>query len=140
MNHPVIKILRLIAFFPIVLLVFWALNWIFIKLFIWFVELSPLWFILAFIFLSGICFALFSWLGTLLISVSTFIVPFKWVGPISITLIAIINAIILIIAGWSGSHSFWGIIKAIAFTSVTLEVTILFIIASFTAQAIKDDD
>gem|GEM_PF-3561289 len=100
-------------------------NWSLGHLLIWFIGLSKFWFIVVFIFLGGTIWGLFKMLASLLVMLAAYISPIKWLGTLTISILALINGGILGYNLWNlkEDYSSWEIFGAVVATILVLELT-----------------
>ncbi|MBM3454941.1 MAG: hypothetical protein FJX80_07315 [Bacteroidetes bacterium] len=125
MDNPILKILRFLIFFPICFIAMAIVNWSLGHLLIWFIGLSKFWFIVVFIFLGGTIWGLFKMLASLLVMLAAYISPIKWLGTLTISILALINGGILGYNLWNlkEDYSSWEIFGAVVATILVLELT-----------------
>jgi hypothetical protein len=125
MDNPILKILRFLIFFPICFIAMAIVNWGLGHLLIWFIGLSKFWFIVVFIFLGGTIWGLFKMLASLLVMLAAYISPIKWLGTLTISILALINGGILGYNLWNlkEDYSSWEIFGAVVATILVLELT-----------------
>jgi hypothetical protein len=126
MNNPIVKILRFLIFFPICFIAFAIVNWGFSHLLLWFLGLSKVWFIVVMIFLAGTIWGLFATLSSLLAMLLALILPIKWLGSVSISILSLINGGVLCYNLWTikEDYSGWEIFGGVVATILVLELTI----------------
>ena len=140
MNNPIVKILRFLLFFPICFLAMGLVNWGLVILLVWFMGLSGFWAILVSFFLIGAIWGLFVMISGLLMMLASFISPVKWMGSITISVLAIANGIYICYKTWTlkGDYSGWEIFSAYIFTVLILELTFALIQGSLLAEVQKE--
>jgi len=125
MDNPILKILRFLIFFPICFIAMAIVNWSLGHLLIWFIGLSKFCPIVVFIFLGGTIWGLFKMLASLLVMLAAYISPIKWLGTLTISILALINGGILGYNLWNlkEDYSSWEIFGAVVATILVLELT-----------------
>jgi hypothetical protein len=136
MDNPIVKILRFLIFFPICFIAMAIVNWGLGHLLIWFIGLSKFWFIVVIIFLGGTIWGLFKMLASLLVMLAAYISPIKWLGTITISVLALINGGILGYNLWTlkEDYSGWETFGAVIATLLVLELTFALIYGAATAS------
>ena len=136
MNNPIVKILRFLIFFPICFIAMAIVNWGLGHLLIWFIGLSKFWFIVVIIFLGGTIWGLFKMLASLLVMLAAYISPIKWLGTLTISVLALINGGILGYNLWTlkEDYSGWETFGAVIATILVLELTFALIYGAATAS------
>jgi hypothetical protein len=136
MDNPIIKILRFLIFFPICFIAMAIVNWGLGYLLIWFLDLSKFWFFIVIIFLGGIIWGLFKMLASLLVMLAAYISPIKWLGTLTISILALINGGILGYNLWTlkEDYSGWETFAAVIATLLVLELTFALIIGATAAS------
>jgi len=136
MNNPILKILRFLIFFPICFLVFGIVNLGLAQLLSWFINLSGFWMFIVFIFFASAAWNIFEFLSVLLIFLASSIAPFRWLGSITISILAIINGVYLIYKSWTLEidYSIGEIIGAFIFSGLLLELTFILIHGAISAE------
>jgi len=136
MDNPIIKILRFLIFFPICFIAMAVVNWGLGYLLIWFLDLSKFWFFIVIIFLGGIIWGLFKMLASLLVMLAAYISPIKWLGTLTISILALINGGILGYNLWTlkEDYSGWETFAAVIATLLVLELTFALIIGATAAS------
>ena len=136
MDNPIIKTLRILVFFPICFLAMILVNWGLGLLLIWFLGLSKFWFFILFFFLGGTIWGLFKMLAFLLIMLASYISPIKWLGKLTISILALINGGILGYNLWTlkDEYSGWETFGAFIATLLVLELTYALILGAIAAS------
>jgi hypothetical protein len=136
MDNPIVKILRFLIFFPICFIVMAIVNWGLGHLIIWFISLSKFWFIVVITFLGGTIWGLFKMLASLLVMIAAYISPIKWLGTITISVLALINCGILGYNLWTlkEDYSGWETFGAVIASLLVLELTFALIYGAATAS------
>lgn len=136
MDNPIVKILRFLIFFPICFIAMVIVNWGLGHLLIWFIGLSEFWFIVVIIFLGGTIWGLFKMLASLLVMLAAYISPIKWLGTLTISVLALINGGILGYNLWTlkEDYSGWETFGAVIATLLVLELTFALIYGAATAS------
>ena len=136
MDNPIVKILRFLIFFPICFIAMAIVNWGLGHLLIWFIGLSKFWFIVVIIFLGGTIWGLFKMLASLLVMLAAYISPIKWLGTLTISVLALINGGILGYNLWTlkEDYSGWETFGAVIATLLVLELTFALIYGASTAS------
>jgi hypothetical protein len=136
MDNPIGKILRFLLFFPICFIAMAIVNWGLGHLLIWFFGLSKFWFFVLIIFLGGTIWGLFKMLASLLVMLAARISPIKWLGILTILILALINGGILSYNLWTlkEDYSGWETFGAVIATLLVLELTFALIIGATTAS------
>jgi hypothetical protein len=136
MDNPIVKILRLLVFFPICFLIMALLNWGLVYVFIWFLGLSPFWLFVAIFFLGSSIWTVFTMFAVTLSLLATMISPIDWLGRWTISILAILNGIYLGYKIWTLELDYngWEIFSAILATLLILELTFALIFGSFEAD------
>jgi hypothetical protein len=136
MNNPIVKILRFLIFFPICFIAMAIVNWGLGHLLIWFIGLSKFWFIVVNLFLGGTIWGLFKMLASLLVMLAAYISPIKWLGTLTISILALINGGILGYNLWTlkENYSGWETFGAVVATLLVLELTVALIYGAAAAS------
>lgn len=136
MDNPIVKILRFLIFFPICFIAMAIVNWGLGHLLIWFLGLSKFWFFIVIIFLGGSIWGLFKMLASLLVMLASYISPIKWLGTLTISILALINGGILGYNLWTlkEDYSGWETFGAVIATLLVLELTFALIIGATAAS------
>jgi len=136
MDNPIVKILRFLIFFPICFIAMAIVNWGLVHLLIWFIGLSKFWFIVVIIFLGGTIWGLFKMLASLLVMLAAYISPIKWLGTVTISVLALINGGILGYNLWTlkEDYSGWETFGAVIATLLVLELTFALIYGAAAAS------
>jgi hypothetical protein len=142
MDNPIVKILRFLIFFPICFIAMAIVNWVFGHLLIWFFGLSNFWFFVVVIFFSGMIWGLFKMLAYLLVMLSLYISPIKWLGTLTISILALINGGFLVYKIWTFKYDFsgWEFFDAIIVTLLVLELTLALISGATASSVVGNDD
>ena len=136
MDNPIVKILRFLIFFPICFIAMAVVNWGLGHLLIWFLGLSKFWFFIVIIFLGGTIWGLFKLLASLIVMLASYISPIKWLGTLTISILALINGGILGYNLWTlkEDYSGWETFGAVIATLLVLELTFALIIGAMAAS------
>ena len=136
MDNPIVKILRFLIFFPICFIAMAIVNWGLGHLLIWFLGLSKFWFFIVIFFLGATIWGLFKMLASLLVMLAAYISPIKWLGTITISILALINGGILGYNLWTmkADYSGWEIFGALIATGLVAELTFALIHGSAVAS------
>lgn len=136
MDNPIVKILRFLIFFPICFIAMAIVNWGLGHLLIWFLGLSKFWFFVVFIFFGGTIWGLFKMLASLLVMLAAYISPIKWLGTVTISILALINGGNLGYHLWTlkEDYSGWETFGAVIATLLVLELTFALIIGATAAS------
>jgi len=136
MDNPIVKILRFLIFFPICFIAMAIVNWGLGHLLIWFLGLSKFWFFVVFIFFGGTIWGLFKMLASLLVMLAAYISPIKWLGTVTISILALINGGNLGYNLWTlkEDYSGWETFGAVIATLLVLELTFALIIGATAAS------
>lgn len=136
MDNPIVKILRFLIFFPICFIAMAIVNWGLGHLLIWFLGLSKFWFFIVIIFLGGSIWGLFKMLASLLVMLASYISPIKWLGTLTISILALINGGILGYNFWTlkEDYSGWETFGAVIATLLVLQLTFALIIGATAAS------
>ena len=136
MDNPIVKILRFLIFFPICFIAMAIVNWGLGHLLIWFIGLSKFWFIVVILFLGGTIWGLFKMLASLLVMLAAYISPIKWLGTLTISILALINGGILGYNLWTlkEDYSGWETFGAVVATLLVLELTFALIYGAIAAS------
>ncbi len=136
MDNPIVKILRFLIFFPICFIAMAIVNWGLGHLLIWFIGLSKFWFIVVILFLGGTIWGLFKMLASLLVMLAAYISPIKWLGTLTISILALINGGILGYNLWTlkEDYSGWETFGAVIATLLVLELTFALIYGAAAAS------
>jgi len=136
MDNPIVKILRFLIFFPICFIAMAIVNWGLGHLLIWFLGLSKFWFFVVFIFFGGSIWGLFKMLASLLVMLAAYISPIKWLGTVTISILALINGGNLGYNLWTlkEDYSGWETFGAVIATLLVLELTFALIIGATAAS------
>lgn len=136
MDNPIVKILRFLIFFPICFIAMAIVNWGLGHLLFWFMGLSKFWFIIVILFLGGTIWGLFKMLTSLLVMLAAYISPIKWLGTLTISVLALINGGILGYNLWTlkGDYSGWETFGAVIATLLVLELTFALIYGASAAS------
>lgn len=126
MDNPIVKILRFLLFFPICFTVIAIVNWGFGYLLFWSLELSRFWFIVVVIFLGGTIWNIFKWIAYMLGMLASYLSPIRWLGPITILILALINGGILCYKLWTLKDDFSGMEMFVAVIATILVVQLTF--------------
>lgn len=85
--NKLILVLRYLVLFPILAFVIWLFNFLLLKAILWFSDLSQFWLFAALATFGLFAWVIFSFLATLVVHLSTYIVPNRnHVGAIAIVL------------------------------------------------------
>ena len=114
----------------------WGLSKLLILFMIGFMGFSKFWLIFLIIFLGGTIWQIFGILASLLIKLACNISPIKWMGTITISILALINGGYLGYILWTlkDKYSGWEIFGAIIATSLVFELTLALIYGSIEAS------
>ena len=136
MENPIIKILRFLLFFPLCFIIMAIVNWGFIHLLMWYMGFSVFWFIVVLFFLGGIIWGLFKMFASLLVMLATYFSPIKWLGTLTITILALANGGHLGYKLWTikDIYSGWEIFVAVIATLFVLELTFVLIYGSLSVS------
>jgi hypothetical protein len=136
MDNPIVKILRFLIFFPICFIAMAIVNWGLGHLLIWFVDLSKFWFFVVIIFLGGTIWGLFKMLASLLVMLAAYVSPIKWLGTLTISILALINGGILGYNLWilKEDYTGWEFFGAVVATLLVLELTFALIYGAAVAS------
>jgi hypothetical protein len=141
MDNPIVKILRFLIFFPICFIAMAIVNWSLGHLLIWYLGLGKFWLIVVIVFLGGTIWVLFKMLASLLVMLAAYISPIKWLGTLTISILALINGGILGYNLWTlkEDYSGWETFGAVVATLLVLELTIALIFGA-AAAAVSDEN
>lgn len=136
MNNPIFSILRFLLFFPICFIAISIVNWGLSHLLIWFMGLSKIWFFIIIFFLGGMIWGLFKLLASLLVMLAAYISPIRWLGTVTISVLAIINGGNLAYKVWTlkADYSGWETFGAIVATLLVIELTFALIHGSIASN------
>lgn len=136
MDNPIVKILRFLIFFPICFIAMAIVNLGLLQLLIWFIDLSKFWFIVVIFFLGGIIWGLFKFLASLLVQLAAYISPIKWLGTLTLSILALINGGNLVYSLWTlkEDYSGWETFGAVCATLLVLELTFALIFGAVAAS------
>lgn len=136
MDNPILKILRFLIFLPISFIAMIIVNWGLGHLLFWFMGLSKFWFIVVIIFLGGTIWGAFKMLASLLVMLAAFFSPLKWLGTLTISILALINGGVLGYNVWtlSEDYSGWETLGAVFATLLVLELTSALILGATAAS------
>jgi len=145
MDNPIIKILRFLVFLPICFCTMAIVDWLFFKIVIWaayLADYSMFWFLVVIFILGGIIWNFFHLLASLLIIVATYISPIKWLGTVTISIVALINGGKLVYYVWNTDHSKYegaGFAKFILII-LAIELTFTLIKGSLAASDLSEEN
>ena len=135
-NFLPIKILRFLIFFPICFLAIAIVNWGLGHLLTWIFSLNKFWFFVVLFLLGGSIWGMFKTMASLLVMLASYISPIKWLGTLSISILALVNGCILGYNLWTlkVDYSGWEIFTAIIATFLILELTFALIYGASVAS------
>ena len=131
MDNPIIKILRFLVFLPICFCTMAIVDWFFFKIVTWaayLVDYSMFWFIVVIFLLGNAIWILFNFLAYLLILVATYISPIKWLGTLTISIVALINGGKIVYMLWNMDHSKYEGAGFVKFITIILAIELTFVL------------
>lgn len=132
LNNLLVKFIQLLLYIIICILVI-VLAYICFAIFLeWFRQHSKFWFVVLTIFFGSVLPYLCTMFASLLLTLLSYISPLKWIGAISISILALSSGIFLGYWFWSNAKvsSGWEIFATIAITFLLLESTFSIIMGS----------
>lgn len=101
-------LVRYSVFIPILALVVWLFNFILLSAILWLLSLSRFWLFVAIFSFGALVWVIFTALGTLIVQLSSYIVPDRKPARLIITIMVILFCAKYIYNLWAGNSSFDG--------------------------------
>lgn len=119
------NLLRLVVFFPICILAMGLINWALGFLLLWLLSLGKFWFFVVVIFLGGAIWGFFKLIASLLVTMTAFVSPVKWLSATTLSVLSLVNGVSLGYLVWTikDDYNGWEIFGAIIATVLVLELT-----------------